>query len=614
LLPNSFYTPFDTISGSDYVDTLERLDLTPLYAPEPDLSYIFKHVITQEVAYNLMLFEQHQQLHRTTAEWYERAYADELSPFYLLLAHHWSKVVESGGTESSLVAKAIDYMEKAGEQALDTGAYKEAVSSLNKVLTLDARIATDTASPRDRSRRAHWEGALAEAHLGMGNHPEGREHLQRALALLGWPAPIRRGRLLLSILGQVLSQLSHRLLPATFVERSSDERVSFLEGARAYQRLMETYWFVNETLPLIHAGIRALNLAERAGPSPELARAYAVMSISAGSIPQHSLAEMYRRRALQTAQRVNQLQALAYALFYPSVYAIGAAKWAQIEDDLQRAAKLFERVGDRRILGDTLTVLGMSALYQGEFERAIRQFTDVYMAGLRHDNSQHQVWGLIGKAEGVFRRGHIDEAASRLESVLALLAENPDRAEELRSQGLLAVVCLRQGEMILAQHAADRAAFLVAQLWAPTAHYLLEGYAGVAEVYLTLWEAKRDLAAAERKALVKSVHQACKALRKFSRVFPIGQPRAWLWRGVYEWLAGKPRKAHKAWQKSLAAAERLGMPYEKGLAHYEVGRRLGVDEPGCQEHLTRACEIFTQLGTIQDLTRAKDQMTQKGFD
>src|SRR5439155_19717418 len=34
------------------VDGLERLDITPLDTPEPDLAYIFKHIITQEVTYN----------------------------------------------------------------------------------------------------------------------------------------------------------------------------------------------------------------------------------------------------------------------------------------------------------------------------------------------------------------------------------------------------------------------------------------------------------------------------------------------------------------------------------------------------------------------------------
>ncbi|MBI3302237.1 MAG: guanylate cyclase, partial [Deltaproteobacteria bacterium] len=82
------------------LDTLQRVDLTPLYAPEPDLAYLFKHVITQEVAYNLLLFAQRRELHCAVAEWYERTYTGDLAPFYPLLAHHWSKAeVESKTVE-----------------------------------------------------------------------------------------------------------------------------------------------------------------------------------------------------------------------------------------------------------------------------------------------------------------------------------------------------------------------------------------------------------------------------------------------------------------------------------------------------------------------------------
>jgi len=358
-------------------------------------------------------------------------------------------------------------------------------------------------------------------------------------------------------------------------------------------RLFETYWFANEMLPLVHACIRALNLAESAGPSPELARAYAVMCVSAGSMPQHSLAEMYSRRALATARSVNQLPALAYALFMTGLYLTGVGKWARVREALGNAAELFQRVGDRRMLGDTLTVLGMSALYQGEFRRAAHQFTDVHSAGLRHDNIQHQTWGLIGKAEAVFRLGQSDEAVNLLQTVLALLANHPDRAEELRAQGLLAVVRLRRGEPLLAQQAAERAAHLIAQLPSPTSHDLLEGYAGVAEVYLALWEAGSQQPPAERQALARRALRACKALRAYARVFPIGQPRASLWQGRAERLAGRPARAQKMWRQSLAAAERLAMLYEQGLAHDEIGKNTNGDEQ--QQHEARVRALFARL-------------------
>ena len=84
-----------------YLDELSHLDLTPLEAPEPELTYIFKHIITQEVAYETLLFAQRRQLHRTVARWYEQNYSDglkrslpqalesSLAPYYPLLVYHW---------------------------------------------------------------------------------------------------------------------------------------------------------------------------------------------------------------------------------------------------------------------------------------------------------------------------------------------------------------------------------------------------------------------------------------------------------------------------------------------------------------------------------------------
>jgi hypothetical protein len=159
-----------------------------------------------------------------------------------------------------------------------------------------------------------------------------------------------------------------------------------------------------------------------------------------------------------------------------------------------------------------------------------------------------------------------------LEAALALLAEAPDRAEEIRAWGLLAAARWRRGEPCLARSAADSAARLIAQLPSPTAHYLLEGYAGVAEVYLALWEASRRQAPAESRKLARQVLQACTAMQKFARVFPIGRPRARLLQGRAEWLAGRRSRAMKAWRAGLAEALRLGMRYEEALAREEIGR------------------------------------------
>ena len=104
----------------EYLQTLERLDLTLLDAPEPDLRYAFKHILTREVAYNLMLFAQRRELHRSLAEWYERGAGDDTTTLFPVLAHHWSK--------AEVVDKAVEYLQKAALHALSIGMPKECLS------------------------------------------------------------------------------------------------------------------------------------------------------------------------------------------------------------------------------------------------------------------------------------------------------------------------------------------------------------------------------------------------------------------------------------------------------------------------------------------------------
>lgn len=110
----------------DHLKTLEAFDLAYLHRPEPDLSYSFRHITTQEVAYNLMLFAQRRQLHQHIAEWHERTYDTHLVPFYSLLAHHWSRADHP--------AKAADYFAKAGKQAVYDGANADAIAFFNAAL------------------------------------------------------------------------------------------------------------------------------------------------------------------------------------------------------------------------------------------------------------------------------------------------------------------------------------------------------------------------------------------------------------------------------------------------------------------------------------------------
>src|SRR5205814_615311 len=112
-----------------YLDVLVRHSLTTLDWQGADPAYSFKHVITQEVAYQMMPPAQRKTLHQSVAEWYEGHYQADLSPFFPLLAKHWSHTDQA--------AKAIDYLEKSGENAMREFAHEEAVIFFSQALDLE---------------------------------------------------------------------------------------------------------------------------------------------------------------------------------------------------------------------------------------------------------------------------------------------------------------------------------------------------------------------------------------------------------------------------------------------------------------------------------------------
>jgi class 3 adenylate cyclase/predicted ATPase len=116
-------------------DTLQQL-LSHLQAAEfiyeqpafPEVEYTFKHALTQEVAYNSLLLERRKVLHERTAQAIEALFHSRLEDHYGDLAHHYSR---SGNTE-----KAVEYLQLAGQQAVQRSANVEAVSHLTTALEL----------------------------------------------------------------------------------------------------------------------------------------------------------------------------------------------------------------------------------------------------------------------------------------------------------------------------------------------------------------------------------------------------------------------------------------------------------------------------------------------
>jgi class 3 adenylate cyclase/tetratricopeptide (TPR) repeat protein len=90
------------------LSTLERIDLIRTRSFQPDLEYIFKHALTQEVVYSGLLKKERQEIHERIGLVIEKLFSNRLPEFYETLAHHFSN--------GKSVLKAADYLAKSGEK------------------------------------------------------------------------------------------------------------------------------------------------------------------------------------------------------------------------------------------------------------------------------------------------------------------------------------------------------------------------------------------------------------------------------------------------------------------------------------------------------------------
>jgi tetratricopeptide (TPR) repeat protein len=529
-----------------------------VFVERPTGALAFVHQSLQQIAYDDIPAERRRQLHRRGAAALEALAAGRPS-FHAALAHHHRQ----GGD----LARAVDYLEKAGEHALAQSANGDAIAFFADAL----RAHRDGTVVVDDHRRARWERLAGDALQGLGKLSASKEHLRRAVALLGWPEPRSTLGLVVRVLIEVARQTVHRLLP--WLVRPRRSPAALLEAARAYDRLLQVYYYEATPLPMLHANLRTLNLAERAPPSPELAVAYANAFAAASLLPpMRGAAAAYLRRAEQAVAAVGDPAVESYLEMLRGVNLSAAGAWSESDRRLGRSIEIATELGFRRRWEEATGVLAFNQLLTGAVDEALAAADAVHRSAARGD-VQTQCWSLLERAQAKLALGFLDEALADARAA-ERLAEPLGRDERIWAHGTVALAAYRRGNFTSAREAAERARQAIAA-GPPIMSACVEAYAATAEVFLGLWESAPD--PSTRRTLRASARSACSALVAFARVFAFARPRAELRRGDLLWLEGSPQKARAAWESARAAARALSMSADEGLAVLRLADRVAPE-------------------------------------
>ena len=131
----------------DLLGELKSLELIYEKTYFPELSYMFKHALTHDVAYSTLLLERRKALHSIVAAAIEELYTDRLTEHYEALAHHYY--------EGQEWERALDYLVKAGDKVAAAYANQDALDYYARALEVCDRLgdsALETAASVARSR------------------------------------------------------------------------------------------------------------------------------------------------------------------------------------------------------------------------------------------------------------------------------------------------------------------------------------------------------------------------------------------------------------------------------------------------------------------------------
>jgi predicted ATPase/class 3 adenylate cyclase len=313
-------SPLDEAALQQRLQQLVKAELIYQQGLPPQATYLFKHALIQDAAYQSLLKSTRQQYHSQIAQVLEEKFLETKETQLELLAHHY--------TEASLSAQAIPYWQKAGERAIERSAHVEAISHLTKGLEL---LETTSATPECALQEITLQTALGTS----------------LIAAKGYAAPevqqaYTRARVLCQQIGETLQLFPVLLGLRVFHEARaeyktarelSEQCLRLAQSAQDPALLLEAHYILGETLYYLGEGALAQTHLEQAmalyAPHQPhhpwvwtdrgvagLTRAAALLGLF--GYPDQALQRSHE--ALALAQELSHPHSLAWALWYAAIF------------------------------------------------------------------------------------------------------------------------------------------------------------------------------------------------------------------------------------------------------------------------------------------------------
>ena len=425
--------------------TLYQADLTPVVPSEPEETYLFKHIMTQEVAYESLPFNTRTRLHGLFGAFIERSYPDQINRYLDLLAFHYDNSDQTekrrkylklaGETAQAQYANsaAISYYErlmplasqsekvevgrKLGQVLVLVGRWHDAAQTIQQALGLARQL-------DDRHSAAECQMALGEIDRKQGRFTEAHEWLEQArqeCESLGYAAG--------------MSQVLHYNGTLAANQGDFNQARAYFEQSLAVRRSIQD-------LPNIASSLNNLgNVAAQQGKLNE--------------------ARVLHEEALSIRRELADRYAIGASLSNLGMVAIDQEDYNQARVLLEEALAAFREVGDPWRTANALNNLGSAVRMLGDYNRA----GALYRESLKIDHELDDKWSMAYLLEDIacltIACGQVDRAFNLVGAAAVLrqtIGAPLSEAEQKKLDSVLdtARALLSEGDRVQARLAGEK--------------------------------------------------------------------------------------------------------------------------------------------------------------
>ncbi|MCP4422136.1 MAG: tetratricopeptide repeat protein [Chloroflexi bacterium] len=356
------------------LELLSHLELTPMDTPEPELTYLFKHIVTQQVAYDSLLFATRATLHEQIGLHIEHTYADNLPQYLNLLAFHFE--------HSNNEEKKQTYLIQAGEAAQADYANQAAIVYFTKALPL--LTGTDEIDlllklGKARELTGDWEGAgeAYETAVSIAAQLDDQALLAWGQTALGelWR---KRNEYETAADWFVSAQKTFELLDNT----AGVGQVLHFAGTLAAQQ--GNYTLANQRYR------QSLAMRQESGDRENEAQVLNCLGIVALYLGDNERARQYYETALAIQEELGNRWTIGALLNNLGQLAIDSGQYKYAGQQLERARIIWQEIGERWATTNTLHNLANVARDEEDTKQAMQLYAESVTGWRALDDN----WGL----------------------------------------------------------------------------------------------------------------------------------------------------------------------------------------------------------------------------